>query len=383
MGRTGQRTLVALFLAILALMPLATWVAPQSSVIPDEKRTRATLPDVAAAGASATTLFRGFEAWFEDHLGLRYPLVKAHHALEFYVLGQAPTDALMVGRDGWLFLAQDFALASYRAETPFAPEALDAWAALLTDLEQRLAARDARLLVVIAPNKSSIYEEKLPPGVARASARSRTDELVERLRETAVEPLDLRQALLEAKQQTEVYARRDTHWNGRGAYVAYRAILERLGGPEAPLGPDAVAERHPVRPGDLSRMVPLGKWLREPQLEVVPVAPRAVRLEPAPAIEKPSRVQRKHQVFEVADPRLPRALVYRDSFATALVPLLSEHFQRSVWRWERTIDPELVEAERPDVVIFEIAERYLMDAVPANAFRSGTTAGRISAPGSS
>ena len=349
-------------------------LAPDTSVIPDENRTRADFPDVAAAAPSLPRLSRRFEAWFEDHMGLRYHLVKGHHFLKFFLLREAPTDNLLVGRDGWLFLARDFGLASYRALEPLSPVALDRWEALFTDAERWLAARDITFLVVIAPNKSSIYEDKLPAGVARAGPHTRTDQLVARLRRGPVDVLDLRDTLRAARRRVQVYHKRDTHWNGHGALAAYRAVTARLarGVVELSALPEPeVAQRVEVRAGDLSKMIPLGRLLREEQIAVAPLAARSVRREPPPEIARLTRSERKNQVFEIPGGGGPRAVIFRDSFATALIPLLSEHFERSVWRWERAIDPVLIETERPDVVVFEMVERYLMDAVPENRLAPG------------
>lgn len=53
--------------------------------------------------------------------------------------------------------------------------------------------------------------------------------------------------------------------------------------------------------------------------------------------------------------------MFRDSFADLLIPLLSEHFQRIVFSWQYTFDRDIVEREKPDVVIQEMVERELMD----------------------
>jgi hypothetical protein len=55
-----------------------------------------------------------------------------------------------------------------------------------------------------------------------------------------------------------------------------------------------------------------------------------------------------------------RAVVFHDSFMRALHPFLSEHFVRVVYDWRRQPDVRLIETERPDVVIHEVAERFLM-----------------------
>ena len=60
---------------------------------------------------------------------------------------------------------------------------------------------------------------------------------------------------------------------------------------------------------------------------------------------------------------LPRAVVFRDSFTTALVPFLAEHFSRTVFLWQKDFIPEQVVEEGADVVIYEIASRHLYNFV--------------------
>ena len=52
-------------------------------------------------------------------------------------------------------------------------------------------------------------------------------------------------------------------------------------------------------------------------------------------------------MFEQPDQKLPAAVMFRDSFATWLDPLLSEHFRRIVFSWQYTFDRDLVEREHP------------------------------------
>ena len=56
--------------------------------------------------------------------------------------------------------------------------------------------------------------------------------------------------------------------------------------------------------------------------------------------------------------------MFRDSFATWLIPLLSESFSHILYSWQYTFNREIVERERPDVVIQEMVERTLMSPAP-------------------
>ena len=69
-------------------------------------------------------------------------------------------------------------------------------------------------------------------------------------------------------------------------------------------------------------------------------------------------------ITEIAGSNLPRAVVIRDSFMSAVAPFLSEHFSRAVYVWRNDFDAASIEAEHPDVVIQEIVGRHLYDYVP-------------------
>jgi hypothetical protein len=62
-----------------------------------------------------------------------------------------------------------------------------------------------------------------------------------------------------------------------------------------------------------------------------------------------------------ANPRLPRAVMFCDSFTMSMFPMLSQHFQRIAYLWQvfPSFDLAAVEREHPDVVIQEMVERKL------------------------
>jgi hypothetical protein len=68
-------------------------------------------------------------------------------------------------------------------------------------------------------------------------------------------------------------------------------------------------------------------------------------------------------VAEQPDSSLPRLVVFRDSFASRLIPYLSEHFSRSVYLWQNDFEPEVIQQEHPHIVIQEIVARHLVTTV--------------------
>ena len=69
-------------------------------------------------------------------------------------------------------------------------------------------------------------------------------------------------------------------------------------------------------------------------------------------------------VTEHKDKSLPKAMVYRDSFAGRLIPFLSEHFSRASYLWQNEFDFEEIEQEKPDIVIQEFVARHFFPYVP-------------------
>jgi hypothetical protein len=67
-----------------------------------------------------------------------------------------------------------------------------------------------------------------------------------------------------------------------------------------------------------------------------------------------------YMLFENANKNLPRAVLFRDSFSTQLFSLLAENFSRLVAVWQPNIDYKIVDAEKPDFVISQQAERFLI-----------------------
>jgi alginate O-acetyltransferase complex protein AlgJ len=103
--------------------------------------------------------------------------------------------------------------------------------------------------------------------------------------------------------------------------------------------------------------------LREKDLALVPKRPRRARvIEPAGA---DPRAEEGLLITEIPGSTLPKAVIIRDSFASALVPFLSEHFSRAVYIWQKDFDATAINQERPDVVIHEIVGRHLYTFIPS------------------
>jgi hypothetical protein len=215
--------------------------------------------------------------------------------------------------------------------------------------------------MVLTCDKYIIYPESMPAGYRRADQPYRVDVLAEYLQKNCrVQVVTVRSALEQAKARDRIYHRTDTHWNDRGAYVGYREILARIG--QQPRAYDPVETM--TEGWDLARMMKLDDIVREEDRRLVPRQPRRARVV---EVDRPDKWWNNGRVvFEVNDPALPRVVVFRDSFGSALVPFLAEHFRRSVFLWQYEFDPRVIEQEKPDWVIFVMTSRRLQWYIPSN-----------------
>jgi hypothetical protein len=361
-----DRILIAIFIATLWL-PMTGMVLSLDHDGPSaENRTLAPWPQLRWDEASLRALPEQLTRYFEDHFAFRQRMVRWQAVVRLRVLGVSPSKAVIKGRDGWLFYADDGAMTDYAEAAPFTSAELEQWRDTLQDTSDWLRAQGIAYVFVIAPDKHVIYPEYMPETIRRA-AISRIDELVSHLREhSTVRVVDLRPPLLAAKTRERLYHRTDTHWNDRGAFVGYQSIIDAL-------TEDFPALRHPSRSAfeprvvqseglDLAGMLGLTEVLSEEDLVLVPRHPTARILEPL----HPNRRLTHGRIVTDAPNRGPRALVFMDSFGPALVPFLSEEFSRVVYLWQDNIDPQVVEQERPQVVIQEWVGRALSTDHPYN-----------------
>ena len=362
-----KRLLVAVFVAIISL-PLAANLAGHDGGDPGaENRELAPFPLAEATWTSIGGYVPNVARWFDDHFGFRSSLVRWYGKSRLFLLHVSPTTAVIKGHDGWFFYGDYKSIEDIASAEPMTPEAIANWRAAIVAARNWLAARHIAYVFTIAPDKHVIYPEELPASLHRVGDVTRTDQLYTALQDLAL-AVDVRPALFLAKTHERLYQRTDTHWNDRGAFTAYQAIIEGVRA-HVPAVPPAWARddfepaARDVEAMDLAGMMGLKRVLREEDLTLVPRRPRLARVVEPPGAEPTA--EEGLLITEIPGSTLPRAVIFRDSFASRLVPFLSEHFSRAVYMWQNDFDADAVTREKPDVVIQEIVGRHLYNFIPS------------------
>ena len=223
-----NRALVILFLIAISAPLTLNLVGVDGADAANENREMAPFPHWADTWQSATEYPDGFARWFEDHFGLRARLVRWFGEGRLFVLGVSPSSAVIKGRGRWLFYADDSGLDDYIGQQALTAAERAAWRESLVRAQDWLRRRGVAYVFTIAPDKHVIYPEYMPSSIRRTGSVSRMDQVYAALADTPVVAIDTRKALLEAKARERIYYITDTHWNERGALVAYRTIIEAV-----------------------------------------------------------------------------------------------------------------------------------------------------------
>jgi len=305
-----------------------------------EKRALAPAPDL--RWEALRDFPKHFELYFNDHFGGRRWLVRMHHAIHVEYLGVSPQKEVLVGRDGWLFFTPDKSLADHYGLIRYSPKELETIRRIIQKETRWLKERGIPFLILVGPDKQSIYPEYWPTASAANKPLTRLDQILAYLGPEEKENfIDVRRELVEAKKNGRVYSRTDTHWTSYGAFIAYRKVLEALSGSIPAIQPFSfskfsLADRSAPGNGDLAAMLSLTGILSDREITMVP----------------------KHPLIP-GHKKIPKAIIFHDSFIEQLKPFLEPHFEHIIYfpRGKTNLDYGQIDREHPNFVLLELVER--------------------------
>ena len=285
--------------------------------------------------------------YFADHFAYRAELITLNARLQTGLLGVSPTDQVIYGTDGWLYYGgtlDDFLGTGSASDRALFNEAHN-----LRLLQDHVQAFGARFAVTVAPNKNSVYPQNMPwwylPGSGDEPTR-----LAQALARAGVEYIDLF-GLFAASDPEPLYLRSDSHWNNCGAFKAYQKIMAELELPVLDLQASQATARADHR-GDLEAL-----------LFPSAVVPETDFYFDLPAYEFSSLGASVEDAnVDTLNPQgSGTLLMYRDSFADALIPFFSASFNQAHYSKPLPYDLSDLEKYQPSVVLLESAQRSTLN----------------------
>lgn len=188
--------------------------------------------------------------------------------VDYRLFDRLPTSDVLLGDSEFLFPTYDNSagysyVADYLGELEPGADELELYLNGINTLTEEYKKLNADVYFVVIPNAQTIYSERMPDYMGKISSNTRLKSATEYFKELGVTNyLDLTDALLEAKEYGELYNNTEDSLNSRGAYYAYRAVLEIL--PDSVLSKISPVEldaddlvRHTTRGKELARAASL------------------------------------------------------------------------------------------------------------------------------
>lgn len=300
----------------------------------------------------------------------------------YRLFGASGSDQVIAGKDGWLFYNET--LNDYIGAAAMTDEEIDKFAEKLTILGEYCRENGAELCILIAPNKNTVYPEKMPDwfkkGEMTISNRSR---LLEKLSAGNIYAPDLA-AMIKAVsndlpdawkrddrvENMSLYYKTDTHWNALGAAVAADYIIgnfaaDQLNDADNPgfyLECDIKAVR--AASGDLYDILYPSKKI-ENGVDITDFTYSFEGQKSFEYVDEPFSMM-DMDIRTVSGIGGGDILVYRDSFGSELIPLLSGYFSTAHYlRGNMPYVFTYVATEKPGTVVMVIAERNLKQLLNA------------------
>lgn len=291
-----------LTIAVVVLVLISPWLAGAAGVRPStaENRPLTALPDLTYAHLLDATTYTTLESFLVDHTPLRREVASATNTLLIRASGQSPMSNVFLGRNGTLFLSEDFTQpCAHRYDYTDLAEEIHRWEAASPS-----AAR--QVLYVVAPDKSSVLVDRLDERSRLANdCQQRRHAEHDAAFADGDDALLLREALsasARAGSTDHTYFRYDSHWTYWGAAEYAAALVDRFAPGQFDWN-EIVAGAEYVVQADIARR--LGWDRREPR--------------PVLSVERPG-VETALREIDIAGTRTVREYRSTSDGTTSLVP---------------------------------------------------------------
>ncbi len=308
-----------------------------------------------------------FEKYYNDTFSFRSRLVNYFNAYNCIFLKKSPyPDKVIIGNHGWLYVAGND-MDAWLSKNRFSEKELRE---IKEELERRaawLATKNCKFYVMITPGKANVYPEYIPHTLRQINKQGWGEQLIEYVRKNSnVNMVDVFSYYRTVKSKDLFYYALDNHWNRLGGFHAANAAIKDMQKDFKQLDlldlKNYEVIQSPREKGNLKQMLGNLEIYQDTEYDVVPKAGFKYVETPKQNYPTPEGFPYPWEYefdYEIKGSDKPRLLVFSDSFGGGAMPYLSENFSRSVkifGGWTYHIDRDIVEKEKPDVVLLMIQE---------------------------
>jgi len=299
---------------------------------------------------------------------------------------KSEADLVHVGNDGWLFLVagSNNVIDMYKNDSSFTEKLLADWLRLLRERSARLNKRGIEYLHMAAPEKLTVLH-KYYNGELENLNGSPILQLIHKHGGQIPCMLNLVPYFTSQIDQMPVYWKTDTHWSFYGCFSAYQLLCGRLGVEfnadlmQYPFGESDVlfdlGAKIDGQPTEKARFYQLAQNSKRVYANQVVKFKEKYNLVDEGALHVGSHVVYQNDSDTAVDKKV---VLFGDSFSEyrphLLMGMLAETFREVHFIWSANLDYDYIDFVKPDIVISELAERF-MTRVPTDQLTIQTFAG--------
>lgn len=303
-----------------------------------------------------------FDRFYGENFGFRADFLKLHLNIKSDLLNCNPIpDKVVKGEHGWYFLGDSYSneIKESMALENFSDRSLKQTLDSVEEHSRWLQQRRIKFYLAVAPNKTSVYGDSL--GIVRSDRPTCLEQLMLNAPDH-FRIVDLKSNYPFAKNE-QLFLKTDSHWTDYGAYLAYKSLIENIredfSGTNLPLIQHFRTDTTIVMQQDLTKL--LGIFESEKVIKLSPETDINTVIQPK-RLQVPVGYNRAPDDYEHryrSDANHIKAVIFHDSFTTALMKFLQYDFGETVFVWDYGFDKQLILRENPDVVIQIFVERNL------------------------
>jgi hypothetical protein len=353
------------FMAIIFLVFLNTIFR----IIPDfsntENRKLSLFPDLSTN--NIFTFPDKLSNFLQEHFAFRNLFFFSNSYLhaKIFNISAMPQNVIM-GKDGWMFYNDNSSISDFRRTSMIDTNMSKVFEAVFIKrmlwLQQKYS---CKFYIFVPPNKERIYPDFMPSSYfAKDGFGHNSLDYYKQLfeRNGVIKIIDPSDSLLEARKRRDVYYSTDTHWNLYGGFKGYQKLMLEIQKDFPAIHVfhenEFIISDTLSTEGDLSGMLNLNKVYKrkEYNLTFIDTSRKLYN-------NKDFGIVLNFATNDIEHCNHLKLLMFRDSYTNYLIPFLSTQFEKSTYVWDNIFRADLIDKEKPNIVIFESLQRFLFYAL--------------------
>jgi alginate O-acetyltransferase complex protein AlgJ len=172
----------------------------------------------------------GFNTWLSDNIGFRDLFLKLNEAIDVSIFHQIGNNSVVIGKDNWLFLMQDWVLADVQHTNSINEKDIEYYKKRYSEITSYFKNIGTNFIITVFPHKSTMYSEYLPKTIVPINSKSLLDIFKNDFQNNANFDLSVPfNKLKEAKESRLIYSKAydQSHWNNYGAFIGYTELMKQ------------------------------------------------------------------------------------------------------------------------------------------------------------